>query len=409
MTRKPQPLPPLLPQTGIARCLSTPEYYHACIGSSPQTLESAREIIFIIEGEGQPDKNAWQQALGQVSQHNPGTRLRMVGSRLRARWQSDGAPPRLRLEENCLWDGQSEAGSEFLYREALSLDTGPVMELIMATGIKTRVIVRVLHAAMDGIGVMHFYQELFRALRHEPLLGSNAGFSDTDLMLSIPSDARPQKKQPPAALTGGARGDRKGDTWQRLSLLSPQPALLARTALAVAEFARRHSTQAVRIALPVNLRRHCPGLLSTLNFSSMIHVDVAADEGPDDFRHKLTILLETGRHTNYPAWLDYLRLLPLPWLDRLVSRTEKNYRQRKLLETIVLSNIGNFSAQDLSGGGFQAQRIFGLPMKDNAFLMLFGMDGRIDITVGMAHVYASEGRLESFLHFMQDRLDRNSA
>jgi hypothetical protein len=281
------------------------------------------------------------------------------------------------------------------------------MELIIATGTKTRVMVRVLHAAMDGIGVMHFYQELFRALRHEPLLGSNAGFSDTDLMLSIASDVRPQKKQPPAALTGGARGERRGDTWQRLSLLSPQPALLARTALAVAEFARQHSTQAVRIALPVNLRRHCPGLLSTLNFSSMIHVDVAAGDGPDDFRRKVAALLASARETSYPAWLDYVRLLPLPWLDRLVSRTEKNYRQRKLLETVVLSNIGNFSSQSLSGGGFAAQRIFGLPMKDNPFFIMFGMDGQVDITIGMAHVYASEGRLESFLRFMQNRLDGN--
>lgn len=407
MTTQRPALPPLTPQTAIVRPLSTLEYYHACIGASPHTLESAREIIFIIEGEGQPEQSVWQAALDKVCQCNPGTSLRISGRRMQARWQSDGTPPRLRMIENCVWDAQSDTGSEFIYSEPLSLVNGPVMELIIANtaiGTKTFVIVRVLHAAMDGMGVMHFYQELFRALRQQPLLGSNASFSDTDLMLSQSRHSHSVKKPVPAALTGGARGNSRGDTWQRLSLHTPQPALLARTALAVAEFTRQHSTQAVRIALPVNLRRHYPGLLSTQNFSSMIHVDVAADDNVDNFRHKITALLASNRDCNYPTWLNYLRLLPLPWLDRLVSRSEKNYRRRKILETAVLSNIGNFSSQDLSGGGFQAHRIFGIPMKDNAFFILFGMDGRVDISIGMARVYASEERLNNFLSFMQQRL-----
>jgi hypothetical protein len=398
------PLPPLSPQTSVARPLSATEYYHASVGQSRHTLETAREITFIVEGQGEVPPAAWRAALQQVCQANPGCRLQLAGRRRHSRWHSDGPLPELRFVDGSHWDGRSEAGADFIRQQPLALDGAPGLELIVAGGTPVRVIVRVLHAMMDGIGVMHFLQELFRALRGEPLLGSNAAFSDVDLMRSIPGGRRTGGKAAPACLVGSARGSATGDSWRRLSLRGPQPELLARTALAVAEFARRHDTQPVRLAVPVNLRRHCPGLHSTLNFSSMLHVDVGAGDDTAAFRAQLARLLEDRVETDCPALVDVIRWLPLPWLDRLLSRTPANYRRRRLLETAVLSNLGRYPAAALSGGGFTASRLFGIPLGDNACSFLFSVDDHTDISFGMANVYAADGRLDAFMAFLGERL-----
>lgn len=405
-------LPGLAPTLSIQRRLSTPEYYHACIGRSPGTLEQPREIVFVIEGEGSFVLPRWEAALARVVAINPGTRLRLEGKRLQAHWKSDGPGPRLRHVGNSGWDGRSGAGSEFITATKLELESGNGTELILCDGhpdegIPARLIVRVLHAAMDGVGVMHFLQELFRSLRGEPLLGCNAAFSDTDLMRSVHSQHPRQKKQPPAPLTGGVRGNTQGDSWRRLSLTGHQPALLARTALAMAAFARLHGNRdaaPVRMAFPVNLRRHCPGLLSTLNFSSMLHIEMAAGDDVDDVREKISQRLACSAETHYPPLLDYVRCLPLSWLDRLVSRTPANFTRRRLLESAVISNIGHYRSENFSCEEFRTQRMFGIPIPDNAFAMIFSMDDRTDITLGMANVYASEGRLDALMDFMKEKL-----
>lgn len=414
-------LPRLTPTLSINRPLSTPEYYHACIGRSPHTLDSAREIVFVLEGEGRFDIPQWEDALARVVAMNPGTRLRVHGRRLQARWRSDGNGPRLRHIPDCRWDGFSPQGSDFITGTALDLENGPSLELLLCESASAnpdsrpdekktaRVIVRVLHAVMDGLGIMHFLEEMFRALRGETLLGCNAGFSDTDLMKRVAGQRKGGRKLPPAPLTGGAYGDEQGDSWQRLSLSGPQSALLARTALAMAEFARNHDgLRPVRMAFPVNLRRHCPGLLSTMNFSSMLHVDLEAGDDVDDVREEITRLLAMSAETSYPAWLDYLRCLPLSWLDRLVSRTPANFRQRRILETAVISNIGHYRSEKFSGAGFRSQRIFGIPLQDNAFAMLFSMDDRTDITLGMANVYASDDRMHELMKFMREKLEQKA-
>ena len=399
-------LPPLAPCYDNNRLLSASEYYHACVGSSRHTLEVPREVIFIVEGQGRLSPARWQQALDVVVAANPGARLRMVGSRMQARWQSDGAPTRLRIVPDQQWDGCSQTGAEFIQALPLSLTAGSASELLIEEGAAcTRVILRALHAVMDGMGVMHFFQELFRALRGEPLLGCNAAFSDADILRQVAGKAGPRHGAPCAIASPNPEGA-SGDLWRRLSLSAPQPALLARAALALAGFARQSSVQPVVIAIPVDLRRHVPGLHSTCNAASMVHVELVAGDGPEQFRQKLRRLLQQQAEAPHLPILDWLRLLPLPWFDRLVSRTPANYRRRRLLETAVISNPGAFPRRALACPGFEPGALFGLPIPGNAFCFMFGLGNRIELTVGMPNVLGDEGRAEALMAHLERALSQ---
>lgn len=397
----------LEPATQISRPVSVPEYYHACIGTSPHTLEQAREVVFVLEGQGVLPAEQWQLALDKVVLSNPGTRLRWAGRRQQARWESDGKPTRLRVIEDCTWDGRSDSGSEFIHASPLLLEAGPTSELIVTplAGGRTRLVFRVLHAVMDGRGAMHFLHELMRALRSEPLMGTNAGFSDVDLMQQVGARRSTSRHIKTTALTGAPEGDAVGDTWRRLSVRGSRRNILAKVAVAMAEFAHTSSELPALIAIPVDLRRHLPGLLATTNFSNMLLVPLASGEGSEVFRQKLAAMLNERMETYYLSIFGLIKYLPLSWFDFLVSRRPGNYRHKRPMETAVISNLGRFEPLALSGQGFTAERLYGLPLRGSVFCFLFSVGDQIEITVGLPKVLATRGRLDVFMEYLRHRLD----
>lgn len=401
---------PLAPQAEISRELSVSEYYYASIGSSTETLDDPREIVYVLEGQGSLTLADWQQALDAVVRVHPGSRLRLVGERRKARWESDGQPPRLRRVTGCGWDGQLKTGSEFITAEPLGLVDLPCCELIVAECMDcTRVIFRVLHAVMDGRGGLHFLRELFRALRGEPLQPTNAVFRDVDLMRSL-SRAYPAAKAQggrysrTVCLTGAAMGDETGETWQRLTLYGAQRDFVARVAEAMAEYVHRDSELPALFSVPVDLRRHLPALSATMMFTSVLSVRLNRGEGAAAFKRNMDALLAARRDVVYLAIIDLLRWLPFRWIDRLMSRTVKNYRRKPARNTSVISNLGRLQAAEFSTAGFEVAALYFVAEQDCAYCMMTSLGDRSELIVGMPRVHASEGRLAAFMHYLEQRL-----
>jgi hypothetical protein len=394
----------LAPQTNIARRLSFFEYGHAAAGASAKTLDPPRIITMVLEGESRVTPGQWRDALRCVVNANPGIRLRIQGFRQRARWTGDGAPPpQVRVIENCQWDGSSHRGIEVIEQTPLPVQIGPATELIIVTGKITRVILRTRHAIMDGMGVLHFFQELFRALRGESLLGTNAPFSDVDLMRAVASESSKGGGggDGPIPLTGGAQGACYGDVWRRLTLpATPQQNFMGRVAEVAARYAWSFEPGPVRIAVPVSLRRHLPSLKSTMNFSGLLHVGMNSGETADDFRRKVREGLDQNRDAAYPAVAECIRYLPFGWLDRVTGRTPENYLRRKLLETVLITNLGVIDMVPLTCPQFEPDNYYCLPVMGNAFIGLSASGRHLNIVVGMPAVYASGGRLEHFLDLL---------
>jgi hypothetical protein len=397
-------LPPLAPLGEILRPLSSVERYHASIGTHPDTLEEGPEVCFVIEARSTIEPAQWQCALEAAAQANPGARLRLHGQRSAAHWRSDGPMPRLRVVENCDWDARSSVGAGFIRGSELSLTQGPTVELVLAPRRdgSTLLALRTPHAVMDGIGYLHFLHEIFRALRGEPLLGSNTAFSDVQLMRSGGVKKSTSKHIRTCGLTGEPQGDERGDDWRRISLGKPKKNQLARLAVALAAYAHRSSALPALMALPVNLRRHVPGMNTTTNFTSMLLVRLDPGDGVDVFRARLEAMLAGRMDTFYPAPLDLVRYLPLPWIDRMVSRTPANYRQRKPMETAVISNLGRFNTANLSAPGFEPYGALVTPVSGNAFATLSCINDHVDLVLNLSRVRSSNGRFDALEAWLRD-------
>ncbi len=401
-------LPALQPVMEISRPVSTPEYYHASVGASPKTLESSRNVIFVLAGEAdgalQPDD--WQRAIDQITRVNPGLRLRWNGSLGFSRWTSDGLAPRLRIIDHCDWDLSSSEGAEFITETPLSLREGPTVEFIIANQGNGRalVVLRTLHAIIDGMGGFHILYELFRAMRGEALLGSNASFSDVDLMRAIDAPRSPAMHKPTCWLTGDPQGDTLGDDWWRIRLGPARKQLLAHLAVSMAEYAHQRSDLPAMVAIPVDLRRHAPGLISTTNFSSMVLVRLEKGDGIAVFKERLQALLDAKREAAFAPILNLTRWLPLRWFDQLLGRTEKNYLTRKPLETVLISNLGRLDVTAISCQGFAADDMVVLPQPGTPFMVLCTIDGEVEIILGLPRILSSNGRVEELTAFLRQRM-----
>jgi len=399
-------LPPLRQLQSVSRPLSVPEYYHACVGTHPRTLEERRTAVLALRSDGRLENDRVKLALEQIAEVNPGLCLRIERRAGLSSWRSDGHKPRLRTVEDCTWDGRSAAGSEFINAEPLSLEGGPSVELINVwmRGGGSMLVLRTFHAVVDGGGVLHFFRELFRALRGEPLLGSNTDFSDAELMRSLGVRKTLSKHIRTCGLTGLPHGNEVGDEWRRVSLGPARPNLLALTAQAMAEFAHQYSDLPALIAVPVDLRRHVPGMYSTMNFSNMLLVPLERGAGAPVFRERLANMLDQKMEAVFPSWLDLLRRLPMPWLDLLVSRTPDNYARRRPMETVVISNLGRLDPEALSCAGFRLRQFLPVPLTGSAFSALVTIDGQAELTINLPKVLASDGRFDALVAHLQRRI-----
>lgn len=401
-------LPALQDGVEIARPVSGTECYHASVGTSRHSLEPARGIFFTLSGQhdGSLAAEDWQRAIAQVAAVNPALRLRWHGRLGWSRWRSDGPLPRLRLLDHCDWDMHSSRGAGFITETPLDLRHGPVVEFIVVRRGEGRatVILRSLHAVMDGMGALHCLHELFRALRGEPLLGSNATFSDVDLMRAMAVPKAAPMHEPTCTLTGGPAGDAPEDDWWRIPLGPMRTQLLARVAIAMADFAHQHSTQPVLIAVPVDLRRHVPGIRAVTNFSSMLLVRLLPGDGIDIFQQRLRAMLDARREAAFGTGFEVLRWLPLRWLDHLIGRNEKNFRTRKPMETALISYLGRVDLSSFQAPGFVADDMLVLPLPGSAFAVLVCVNGEVTLTLNLPRVLSSGGRVEALITHLQERL-----
>ena len=360
----------------------------------------------VLEGDGEIDGKRWRAALETVTKAHPGTCLVLRGSLGKSHWVPESPPP-LREVDGSKWDGRSPQGAPFL-DVPLSPHTGPTCEVVVAHGSPTRVAFRSHHAAMDGRGTLVWAQDLFRALRGEPLLGSGSELTDMDLARSLDAGVNPVRREDCIAPTGGTRGYEQGTTWRRVTLPGRHSKLLPRTAIALAAMARSVPGQQggiVRFDIPVDMRFRRAGLASTANLTGMIHLPVAEGDTAEDLARDLTRQVAERREASFGLEMNVLGGIPLglmTWLGKL--GVQRCHRRCRYISSGVLSNLGRLPLETCEGGGFRPFTGFFIPPASDSnpfFLTLAGgvPDGEpaVELAAALPVSLATDARLERAL------------
>lgn len=369
----------------------------------------------VIEGSGRLDPELVQVAANRVAVQMPGVCVRQRGWLGGMRWDSDGVPPVVRVDDGSAWDGQGPAGAPFLVRP-MDPARGPVCEVVVVKGSADgvdRVVIRTHHAALDGRGAGLFAADLFAVLRGEEPKGAKGGpFTDVDLarMAEVP----PRKDPPPdrGSPTGAPTSTAFETTWARRRVPGRFRGLLPRAIVGLWQASRTFCTDPLRFGVPVDLRRYNPDLLSTANLTGILHIDL---DGVDSVaraharvRARLTHGLEGHAAAAHVLGVDGLRGLPLWFMGWAGARAAKEGLQTGRFRTsVTLSNLGRQDLSRYRGGGFEAKRAFWIPPGQPGLPLFLAMAGDaegVELVGSMPVGLADGGRLEGLLEGMAEAL-----
>ena len=353
----------------------------------------------VLEGTGTLDESRWKRAVEEACEANPGSRVVCRGRSMWARWSDSGVSVPVRSFDGSGWSAQGPEGAPFFF-EPLPFRTSHSCEIVLVHGDPARVVFRSLHAVMDGRGTLFWAQDVFRALRGEPLVGSSSTMTDVEIIsrLNYPVNL-PRKPKNCLAPTGAIDGDEPGHTWKRARVQGRFSKLLPQVAILTAGETRKQGPGNVCFNIPVDLRPRMPDLRSTANLTRRIILNTPPEATVGDIQKQLEERLDSL--SGDPKLLKLLCYVPEGWIKSLFqSARTKNLRNGLYRSSGSISNLGRLPMDTLGGGGFEVKSGFFVPPGTDGkpfFITLSGCGGSIDIVLAMPKILATNGRLDRLL------------
>ena len=378
------------------RPLSTIErYYVSCDSNNNGQHLTPCMNQMVIEGNADIDINVFRRAVIKASYANPGSRITLKGHLGFSRWvTSEHSTPVRVIESN--WDGMSNDSAPFL-QDPLPVRKGPTSEVLIIINkvlVKSYVIFRSHHGAMDGRGTLHFANDVFRCLRGDDPIGENSNITDMQLAKVINNHAKAPEIGPDVAAPTGRpsviNDSEKQQTsrWIRRTLIGKHKGVLAKVALETARFARLKGENNVRFQIPVDMRPHQEGLSSTANLTGAIVINVNSDTNEEQWNQDIKAQIADKREADIPRFFRFFPFHLLSWVPRKTifnsnrRLVEKRRSHGQFRTTGVISNLGLLKVEQFSGEGFNAQKCYFIPPEFDTtalFITLAGHPEGIEI------------------------------
>jgi len=373
----------------------------------------------IVEGNGTLSVDALCSAVEKAAQVNPGSRVRLRGVLGFSRWVDSGIAPEVREVHAPAWDGRSERNAAFLDDRFDPLAGGPICRMIYLPGNPMRIVFRALHAAVDGRSLLHWIEEVFRALRGEPLLGSPCTYIDWDIMRKFQDKVDRQAQEPPSTqpnlpvIPCSPRCDmRLRYIWRTVVLPKIVHNVLAKFAIFLAEHARLHAQGRVCFTVPVDLRTLREEVLSLGNLTGYLGIPIEPGNTTRDFSRQLSLRVRNYSDCYRPDLMKKLPWIPMRTIRREIARN----MQRSLYEPVPdamsagVVSLGNFPLENLSAPNFTPLQLIPIP----------GFVGKLNVvtiyneretvsTFAAPQSYNGDGQLDGLLDAFQGRFGEQRA
>jgi hypothetical protein len=378
----------------------------------------------VVEGQGKLDETTLRAAIATAAAANPGIRVRMRGWLGWARWVDSGRAPPLHVVNDCLWDGNSEQHAPF-YGTRLEVDQVADLWLLNCRDGQTRLVFRALHAAVDGRGMFHWMNEVFRALRGEPLQGSPATLIDLDVQAQhrqaveairkaeaarAAQSGPPQVGGPDAELPAPSphclpvleAGENRpqGYVWRRIVVPGPVSNQLARSAKFLADWARRRGPGVVGFTVPVDYRGLRTEEMGLGNLTGYTRLTVAGDDTPR------SLMVQLNRKIKAMVDCRGIPMIRLVWwwpLASLVRGLKKKsatvlYTLNKDAPSGGVVSMGAWKREWFDCAGFKAGLIYGIPGSVGRLNVLFSnFDDCAVVTFAVPAGFNDRGQLDAMI------------
>lgn len=315
-------------------------------------------VQYVIEGVGSISYTDLQLAVEKASIVNPGSRLILRGFLGWMRWLAYGPIPPVRILTN--WTTE-EPPPEL--QRPLPPKTGPTCEVIWAPGEISRIVFRCFHGVMDGRGLFIFAEDVFRALRNEPLLGALSTLNDTEFA-TIMAGKQTRKRikmncrspLPPSTSYSSDISTKRFRFNNKKNI-----GVVAKLAAGLAKFAGRQNKTPSRIMIPVDVRNYKRDVHSTGNLTYPLFLELKAGEDWQDVHKKILKGLAAKEIFKQDPFEKLFLWLPLPLVSLNLSIMAMYQRfKKRFLYSAIITHM-DLSGSALSGGGFVCTNVFFVP------------------------------------------------
>ena len=348
-----------------------------------------------IDGEGALPLERWRGAMALAAAANPGVRLVRRGG-----WWCDGLPPAVR---ECVFTQNDDLDTPV---SGLHPDRGPMAEVIVGAG--GRLAFRALHAEMDARGLLHWAAEVFRALRGDPLLGTNTARNDYEILQSRRGawGMPPMRNDCAPLLSGTTSAPGEGFVRARRTLRRGAGPFVARLAAALT---RAAPAGRFRFMIPVDLRPPGGEWRTTANMSNPLFLDVSPAADWPAIHGAILGQLAEGRQWTRNVLDPFLAAVPVS-VSRLLAdlSQRRQLRGRRFQVSAILSHVGKVELGDLSCPGFAARSAWLLPVNapgTSAMFVSLEHDFGIELLASMPASLGGGGRLDDYMDRLKKELD----
>jgi len=356
----------------------------------------------VIEGEGNSkiDINKLKSAISVSSEANPGSRLVLRGFLNFCYLEDSGVPPPLRVVENSAWDGLSSDNTDF-FDEILDAREGPTCDVIYLKGSPNRIIFRVHHMVMDGMGLMLWAEDIFKILRGDNPVSFFSEVTEYDLAKSIGKVSRRWFPQDNIAPTGKAYGATSlKSRWIRRRVTGKFSNLTGQIAVLLAAEARKYADGNFWVTIPVDLRQRKNNFKTTRNFTGIIYVEVKPEHSAFDISANIRHQLNNSEDLTFDIEDVYCRYIPVSIMKSFINRRVLKRHSKSLYgSSATISNGGFIDIEKFSGGGFNPDTIFFFTQQgyNPAFFAVNRLETAVEITLSVPDVLRTDGRDERLM------------
>lgn len=324
----------------------------------------------LVAGTGHIDLDDLRRAVTAAAEANPGVRVRLRSMLGFAKWVDSGIAPEVKAVDIAHWDFNSDEGADFLKQRFDPMAGGAIADVtLVRTSDKIGVAFRNLHAALDGRGVMHWIHEVFRALRGEPLLGSDSTLTDFEVAEKF-RDKLPQepknKEQPvymPVVAPSATADTDLQYMWRTVIIPKRITTILPRAAIYLGKYARRQGEGAVGFTVPVDYRGLRVDANTTGNLTGYLRIHVGLDDTPKTVMQQINQQLRDHVDCRLPLLAKPLRWVPVRFIVNQLKKKSNAllYTPNAELPTGGLVSMGYANLDDYSTPSFKSERGLGIP------------------------------------------------
>ncbi|WP_331744267.1 amino acid adenylation domain-containing protein (plasmid) [Streptomyces sp. NBC_01136] len=348
-------------QHGYRRAMSAGEWLYA--GLAPR---NSNMVQYVVEGAGTMDESRLADAVARASEASPGTRLVRDGRHL----VDGGVPPRVRVMEAGSFDARLLDSPAL--RDVLRSPGATFEVLLFPGGVKgpdsaeasVTVVFRASHGVTDARGLMLWIEDVFGVLRGSEPLGAPSTLSrdefvqDLDLPGGLPPVSRNVAELAWSSPLGRLPRKPSGIVWRRRSVDGSHPAATAKVAAAVAEVYGPDGNG--RFLVPVDLRRHAPGIRSTAWLSQAFVLDVNAGDSWQEVHGHAIKALADGAELAVRTDPKMLKT-PLPLIRMFTSAVGRAaVRKNRYSALSLVTHLGTYDPASFDAGDFKATSLYAL-------------------------------------------------